>query len=79
VTRFYLNVYNDSISLDDEGIERPSLAEATAEAIDGARGLEAESIVAGCPINPDHRVEITNENGDVLHTVRFGDMIDLKR
>jgi hypothetical protein len=76
--RYHLNVYNDIVTPDEEGIERDSVAEATMEAINGARGLVAASILQGDPVYEKHRIDITDQSGKLLHTVRFGDIVDLR-
>ena len=76
--RYHLNVYNDIVAPDEEGIERDNVADATTEAINGARGLVAASILRGDPVYEKHRIEITDRSGQILHTVRFGDIVDLR-
>jgi hypothetical protein len=78
VPQFHLNVFNSINAFDEEGIERPSLEVAKAEAIVGARDLVANLIRYGEPVHRTHRIEITDEAGSLLHTVLFGDVIDLR-
>lgn len=75
---FHLNVFNDVAAYDEEGIERLNLEGAISDAIAGARDLVAEHIQAGRPVYSSHRVEITDDTGILLHTVRFGDVVDLR-
>ena len=65
------------MSPDDEGLELPSLSVAIGKAIAGARELIAADIVAGKPLHQSHRVEVTDDAGQVLHVLRFGDMVQL--
>lgn len=76
--RFHLNVFNDDVSLDPDGIDRPDLKAAKHEAVRGARALIADDVIAGRPVHQSHRVEITDQNGNVLDIVRFGDMVELQ-
>lgn len=75
--RFHLNVSNDDVTLDANGIDRPDLDAAEREAVRGARELIADNVIAGRPVHQSHRVEIADGYGNVLHIVRFGDMIEL--
>ena len=76
--KYHLNVFNDVEAPDEEGIDRPNLEIAKAEAIAGARDLVATQIRSGEPVYRSHRIEITDPAGVVLHTVAFGDIIDLR-
>jgi hypothetical protein len=76
--RFHFNVFNNVVALDYEGVERPSLEVARAEAVAGARDLVASHIRDGNTIYSSHRIEITDEAGRLLDVVRFGDIVDLR-
>jgi hypothetical protein len=76
--QFHLNVFNDVDALDEEGIERPNLEVAKLEAMIGARDIIANLIRYGKPVHRNHRIDITDEAGNLLHTVSFGDIIDLR-
>jgi hypothetical protein len=76
--QFHLNVFNSINAPDEEGIERPSLEVAKSEAIVGARDLVANLIRYGEPVHRTHRIEVTDETGNLLHTVLFSDVIDLR-
>ncbi|MBB5717000.1 DUF6894 family protein [Sphingomonas aerophila] len=78
MTRFYLHVFNSSRAFDTEGCELPDLETATLNAVQGARELIAEDILAGRPISQRHRIEITGEDGRLLHEVCFGDVMQLQ-
>jgi hypothetical protein len=76
--QFHLNVFNDIDAVDEEGIDRANLEAAKSEAIVGARDMIANLIRYGKPVHRTHRIEITDKSGNLLHTVRFGDVIDLR-
>jgi hypothetical protein len=78
MARFHLNVFNDIEAFDEEGVERQSLDIVRSEAINGARDLVANLIRYGKPVHRTHRIEITDDAGSHLHTVYFGDVIDLR-
>jgi hypothetical protein len=75
---YFMNIFNNIDAVDREGIELPDLEAAKVEAIAGARDIIAAHVRAGMPIHAAHWVEITDENGNVLHEVRFGDVMDLR-
>jgi hypothetical protein len=76
--QFHLNVFNDIDAVDEEGIDRTNLQAAKSEAIVGAREMIASLIRYGKPVHRIHRIEITDQSGNLLHPVRFGDVIDLR-
>ena len=75
---FHLNVFNNVITPDLDGLERPDLEAAKADAIAGARDLVASDIREGRTVHQSHRIEITDDAGQLLHTVRYGDVVDLQ-
>jgi hypothetical protein len=75
---YFLNIFNNIDAVDREGMELPDLDAAKAEAIAGARDIIAAHVRDGKPIHAAHWVEITDEDGNVLHEVRFGDVMDLR-
>jgi hypothetical protein len=72
--RYYLHVYNDIVALDDEGLERPGLREVLIEAERGARELAADEVRHGT-LHLDHRIEVADENGSVVATIMFRDLV----
>jgi len=75
--RLHLNIYNDSIAIDEDGAEYKDLAAAKRAAIDGARALMAEHVLHGRPITLSHRIEIADETGKPLATLPFREMITI--
>ena len=76
--KFYLNVINTAEDSDKEAFDLSSLEEAKTQAIAGARDLISDNIRAGLPVYEIHRIGITDDDGMFLHTVRFGNIIDLR-
>jgi hypothetical protein len=70
VARYYFHVFNDEITLDEEGYEFPDLDGARAFAVKNARSLVCESVQKG-HLNLDHRIEIADEAGARKMTVTF--------
>jgi hypothetical protein len=75
---FDLNVFNGIDAFDKRGIKRPDLDAAKFEAVVGARDVIANLVRYGKPVCRSHRIEINDEAGKLLHTVRFSDVIDLR-
>ncbi len=76
--RFHLNIFSDVEARDYEGIDRPDLDRVIAEAVAGVRDLIASGIREGRPVYRSYRIEITDEVGNLLHTVYFRDALDLR-
>jgi hypothetical protein len=69
---FYFNVYNDDITIDEEGCELPGFAAARELALDSARDLVCESVHRG-HLNLDHRIEVLDAAGEVVLVLTFRD------
>jgi hypothetical protein len=77
VPRFFFNVYDDVIVLDEDGLDLPDLAHAQREALRSARSLACQQVGRG-ELHLDHRIEIADERGECLAKVRFVDAIDIR-
>ena len=77
MARYYLNLFNDEDAVDEDGIEVADLAVAKARAIAGGRGLMAEHVVLGRPINLSHRIEVCDDSGKPLAVIPFREMITI--
>ena len=75
--RFYFNFWNGVCAPDKEGLVLADLEAARAEARCGAAEVIAEQIKDGVPIKLDYCIEIEDEDGKVLSTLFFRDLIDL--
>ena len=58
-------------------MELPDLATARAQAISGGRGVMAEHVILGRPINLAHRIEIADDHGTVLATLPFRELVNI--
>jgi hypothetical protein len=68
--RYYFNIYNHEVTLDDEGRELPDLGAARELALESARELVCESVHQG-HLNLDHRIEVTDESGESVIVLTF--------
>lgn len=75
---FFFNIYNDDITSDREGIELADISAARELGCHEVRGLAAESIKLHGSLDLDHRIEILDESGTLVSTVRFGDAIKVR-
>jgi len=75
MAQYYFNVYNSEITLDEVGSDFAGLPEAKAEARSAAADLIREEILAGRQLHGGHRIEVEDENHDVVHVLRFDDLI----
>ena len=74
--RYYFHLHNDLLARDEEGRELPDLATAREEAIRGARDLIAEDIRRG-KVTLSHWIEIEDDAGQHLLTVRYGEVVQI--
>ena len=73
---FYFDVYNDDVTLDDEGAELADLAAARAHAVKEARVLAAETVKAG-HLNCRHHIDIRDESRVTLASVAYGEAVEV--
>ena len=71
---YYFNVYNDDVTLDDEGSELADDHAARARAVKEARALAADTVRRGHFVG-HHRIEVTDEHQNVIGTVRFDEAV----
>ena len=76
---YFFDLHNDVDASDPEGQELRDLAAAIAEAIKDARELMGASIKQEGKINLRHYINIRDEHGQVVHTVRFADAVTVLR
>jgi hypothetical protein len=72
--RFYFHLHNDLEAADPEGKELPSLEAARKYAAETALFTMAQVLKDEAHINFHHHIDIEDEHGNVLETVRFKDV-----
>ncbi|MEG3086000.1 DUF6894 family protein [Sphingomonas sp. PB4P5] len=77
--RFYFHVFNDEETRDEIGQVFSNLAAAQTSAELDCVALAAASVTEHRHLIMHHRIEIEDKTGAVLSTVRFGDVIDVRR
>lgn len=76
--RFYFDLHNDEDLLDPQGRELNGLAEAQAEAMVEAREMICVSVAEG-KIDLRHHIDVRDEDGAIVHKVRFDDAVVVLR
>jgi hypothetical protein len=76
--RYYFHVYNDEQTYDEEGMELLDTMAALTRARCEARILAAESIKEFGHLIMGHRIEVSDESGRKILTVRFSDVVDVQ-
>lgn len=73
---YYFNIYNDDITLDDEGAELADDHAARAYTVKAVRALAAETALHGHLIG-HHRVEYVDADQKVIGAVRFDEAVEI--
>jgi hypothetical protein len=76
--RYFFNLYNDRDVRDPEGEELPHTEAARIKAADYAVDLAAAGVRERRKLCPRHRIDVADERGEVLATVRFGDVVKVE-
>lgn len=74
---YYFHLYNDIVSMDEEGVDLPDLEAARANGIREAREMMLETVAEG-RINFSHRIDIADESGAVVDTVTFAEAVKVE-
>ena len=75
--RYFFHVFNDEITIDEEGADLSDLDAARDFATESARSLVCDSIKKG-HLNLDHRIEIADEAGARRLTLTFREAFTLE-
>lgn len=74
---YYFNIYNDDVTLDEEGAELADIHAAQAHAVTAARSLAAETVRHGHLTQADY-IEIVDRDQNSMGKVRFGEAVDIR-
>jgi hypothetical protein len=77
VPLYFFHLYNDIVSMDEEGVDLPDLEAARANGIREAREMMLETVAEG-RINLSHRIDIADESGAVVDSVAFGEAVTVE-
>jgi hypothetical protein len=73
--RYYFHLHNDLTATDDEGRELSGPGAARRAAEEDAREMAARSVQHEGRLNLAHYIEITDERGESVARVHFGDAV----
>ena len=77
VPRFFFHLYDDVVSIDEEGSELPDMAAVRQKAIKNARSIACQEVLEG-HLNMDHRIEVLDESDELVLTLPFREVIKLE-
>ena len=76
--RYYFDLQNGEVLLDQQGRELRGLADAKTEALIEAREMICVSVSEG-RLDLLHHIDVRDEDGATVHTVRFEDAVVVVR
>jgi hypothetical protein len=74
--RFYFHLYNNVVSCDDEGKDFPNPGAARQQALSYARDMAAVSVREG-HLDLSHRIDVTDQDGDLVMSLPFREAIHI--
>ncbi|WP_231462806.1 DUF6894 family protein [Sphingomonas sp. URHD0057] len=74
---YYFNLYNDAVTMDDEGVELADPEAARAHAIKEARHMAADSVLQG-HFACSHRIEFVDGERAPVGAVRFDEAVEVR-
>lgn len=74
---YYFNLFNDDVTMDDEGVELADHQAARAHAIKEARVMAADTVLHG-HLTGSHQIEFVDEARNAVGTVRFDEAVDIR-
>ena len=78
MARYFFDLYNHVITIDDEGAELENVAAARAKAIEYAQGMAADEVSHG-GLNLTHFITVRDEDRQPLFVVRFDEVVKIER
>lgn len=77
VPLYFFHLYNDAVTMDDEGIELADDEAARAHAVKEARAMAAASVNQG-HLTASHRIEFVDEKRRPVGSIRFDEAVDIR-
>jgi Mg/Co/Ni transporter MgtE len=74
---YYFSLFNDDVTMDDEGVELADVDAARSHALKEARVMAANSVRHGHLIT-SHRIEVVDEDRRLVGTVRVDEAVDIR-
>jgi hypothetical protein len=79
MSHYFFDLHNDVDALDDEGVELPDLEAAKAHGLREVRQMLQASTMETGKINLCHDIDIRDEDGRIVHVLRFQDAVTVRR
>lgn len=73
---FFFHLFDDMVSMDEEGKDLPSLEAAHEVAVSNVRDMACAEVLKGS-LHLDHRIDVTDRSGEVIDTVCFADVVQV--
>lgn len=73
---YFFHLYDDMVSLDEQGLELPSAEAAKQVAVEEARRMACHEVLEG-HLGLRHRIEVEDASGAPVTTVEFKDAVQL--
>jgi hypothetical protein len=78
VPRYFFHLYNDEVTLDEEGEELPDVAAARDRARREVQVMAAEAIKTHSHLVLHHRIVVADAKGQEVASFLFGDVITVR-
>ncbi len=75
--RYFFHLYDDMVSIDEEGSELPDVAAARQKALQNARAIACQEVLEG-HLNLHHRIEVEGENGRPVLVLPFEEVVRIE-
>ena len=77
MSRFFFHLYDDVVSIDEEGSELPDVAAARQRALKNARAIACQEVLEG-HLNLTHRIEVEDEKGRPVLVLPFQEAVRIE-
>jgi hypothetical protein len=78
VPRYYFHLHDEASLEDEEGTDLADVAAVRDYALANARDMVCGDIKNGF-VNLDHRIEVVDEDGELVFTITFGEAFKIER
>ena len=74
--RYFFHLYDDVVSVDEEGSELPDVAAARRKALQNARAIASQEVLEG-HLTLHHRIEVEDASGRPVLTLPFREVVQV--
>jgi hypothetical protein len=74
---YYFNLFNDEVTMDDEGLELADAGAARAHAVKEARAMAADTVRHG-HLTASHHIDFVDEDRNPVGSVRFDEAVEIR-